>query len=109
MVQLEVTQDECLSLQSQTRSTAQQENHWSCELSNASSQLRLAEDRVAVLEQDRVSKESRVIELEARLEAAQMISAAKLTEVCVMTYVCMCMCINVVCLELFSLICYATK
>ncbi len=81
ITQLEVTKDECLSLQAQRRTALDKEVHWTRELSGTAAQLRLAEERVVSLEKKGRGRERRVIELETRLETAQQLGAVRQEEV----------------------------
>lgn len=79
---MEVTKDECLSLQAQRRSALEKEAHWSRELSETTSRLRLAEERVVSLEAEGRSRDRRVTELETLLETAKQLGAVRQEEVC---------------------------
>lgn len=80
-IQLEVSKDDCLSLQSLSRTSQEKEHHWSRELSQTSTQLRLAQERVEQLERDARGREGTVRELQVKLESAQRIQAVRQEEV----------------------------
>ena len=80
-IQLEVSKDECLSLQSLSRTSQEKEHHWSRELSQTSAQLRLAQERVEQLEREARGREGAVRELQVKLESAQCTQAARQEEV----------------------------
>ena len=61
----------------------EKEVHWSKELAETATQLRLAEERVGQLEREGRGREIRIRELEARLVAAQKLGTVRQEEVCV--------------------------
>ena len=72
-IQLEVSNDEVLALQSQARTSGEKEHHWSEELSQTSAQLHLAKERVEQLEREGRDKSKSIEELKLKLASAQRI------------------------------------
>ena len=72
-MQLEVSNDEVLALQSQARTSGEKEHHWSEELSQTSAQLHLAKERAEQLEREGREKSKNIEELKLKLVSAQRI------------------------------------
>ena len=70
-LQLELSNDEILSLQSQVRTCQEKEHHWSQELSQTSTDLQLGREKAKQLEAELREKERMVDELKLKLTSAQ--------------------------------------
>ena len=69
--QLELSNDELLSLQSQVRTSQEKEHHWNQELSQTSADLQLSKEKMKQLEGELREKERTVEELRLKLASAQ--------------------------------------